>query len=67
MIFIAYLQEKNENCFEQGSGNCSVGSECKTNIHKGGCDNDTDVKDQDSFDSDVKDHNKDVSVYLILC
>ncbi|XP_071704262.1 uncharacterized protein [Rutidosis leptorrhynchoides] len=50
-------EETNENCCEQGSGNCSVGLESDSNAHKGGYNNATDVKDQDSFDSDEKVHN----------
>ncbi|KAJ9536902.1 hypothetical protein OSB04_029635 [Centaurea solstitialis] len=43
-------EEKHENCCEL---------ECKTNTHKGGCDNVTDVKDQDVFDP--TDSSKDIS------
>ncbi|KAI3523917.1 hypothetical protein L1887_02430 [Cichorium endivia] len=46
-------EEKNENCCEQGL-------ECKTNTHKDGCDNITDVKDHELFDS-VADSNNDIS------
>ncbi|KVH87459.1 N2227-like protein, partial [Cynara cardunculus var. scolymus] len=52
-------EEKNENCCEPESGSFPVGVEGKTNTHKGGCDNVTDVKDQDV--SDPTDSSKDIS------
>ncbi|CAI9285155.1 unnamed protein product [Lactuca saligna] len=44
-------EEKNENCCDPESAN-----ECKTHTHNDGCDNITDVKNQELFDS-----NKDIS------
>lgn len=49
-------EEKKENCCEPESGSFPEGLECKTNTHKGGCDNAIDV----SVDSDT-DPKKDIS------